>query len=184
VEVCQHTVAEAAANSKLRKMGTTLTMAYVLWPRLYVVHAGDSRCYLLRNRRLARMTKDHTVAQRAVDEGLMTEEQAKDSVFGNTLWNCIGGGSEGVSPDIFHATLQPGDEILLCTDGLTRKLTDRDIRDLLLKAASPDAVADALVAAANHAGGEDNITVVLARVRSSGPQDPTPADGTAVLQTV
>lgn len=182
VEVCQNTVAEAAAGSKFRRMGTTLTMAYVLWPRLYVVHAGDSRCYLQRNRRLARMTKDHTVAQRAVDEGLMTEEQAKESVYGNTLWNCIGGGSEGVSPDIFHATLQPGDEVLLCTDGLTRKLQDRDILGLLLQSESPDAAADALIRAANEAGGEDNITVVVARLRPVGPRDATPADGTAVLQ--
>lgn len=182
-EVCQNTVAEAAASSKFRRMGTTLTMAYVLWPRLYVVHAGDSRCYLHRDRRLARMTKDHTVAQRAVDEGLMTEQQAKDSVYGNTLWNCIGGGSEGVSPDIFHATLQPGDEILLCTDGLTRKLQDRDILGLLLQSDSPNAATEALVDAANEAGGEDNITVVVARVRPVGPRDATPADGTAVLQT-
>jgi protein phosphatase len=130
------------------------------------------------------MTKDHTVAQRAVDEGLLTEEQAKESALSNTLWNCIGGSSEGVSPDIFHATLQPGDELLLCTDGLTRKLADTDIRDVLVRASSPDAAADALVEAANRAGGEDNITVVLARVRPFGPQDPTPADGTAVLQTV
>jgi protein phosphatase len=184
VEVCQHTVAEAAAGSKYRRMGTTLTMAYVLWPRVYVVHAGDSRCYLHREPRLARMTKDHTVAQRAVDEGLMTEEQAKDSVYGNTLWNCIGGGSGGVNPDLFHATLQPGDELLLCTDGLTRKLADRDIHDGLLRSGSPDDAAEALVGAANAAGGEDNITVVLARFRPFGPRDATPADGTAVLQAV
>jgi protein phosphatase len=181
VEVCEQSVAEAAAGTRFKRMGTTLTMAYVLWPRLYVVHAGDSRCYLHRNNKLARMTKDHTIAQKALDEGLMTEEQVKDSILGNTLWNCIGGGTEGVSPDLFHATLQPGDELLLCTDGLTRKLEDPDIRNILVRSSSPDVAVSTLVAAANEAGGQDNITAIVARVRSPGPGDPTPPDGTAVM---
>jgi PPM family protein phosphatase len=104
VEACQQTVADAAAESHFNRMGTTLTMAYVLWPRLYVVHAGDSRCYLHRGGKFVRMTKDHTVAQKALDEGILTEEQAKTSVLGNTLWNCIGGGTAGVAPDVYPAT--------------------------------------------------------------------------------
>jgi PPM family protein phosphatase len=181
VEAVHHSVTEAAAGTRFKRMGTTLTMAYVLWPRVYVVHAGDSRCYLHRAGHLARMTKDHTVAQKAIDEGLLSEEQAKESILANTLWNCIGGGTEGVSTDIYHATLQPGDEILLCTDGLTRKLADDNIGDILLKSKTPEAAVDALLAAANEAGGEDNITAVVARVRPFSPQDPTPPDGTAVM---
>jgi protein phosphatase len=178
VEACQQSVTEAGAGSRYNRMGTTLTMAYVLWPRVYVVHAGDSRCYLHRAGKLVRMTKDHTVAQKAIDEGILTEEQAKESVLGNTLWNCIGGGTDGVSPDIYHATMQAGDELLLCTDGLTRKLNDKAIRDILAKSASPDAAAEALVEAANEGGGEDNITVIVARVRSLGRGDATPVEGT------
>lgn len=184
VEACQHSVAEAAAGTDYSRMGTTLTLAYVLWPRLYVVHAGDSRCYLRRDKRFGRMTKDHTVAQRAIDEGLMTEEEAKGTVLGNTLWNCIGGGTENVSPDIFRATLRPGDELLLCTDGLTRKLRDRDIRDILAESKTSEDAARALVYAANEAGGEDNITVIVARVRPTGPKDITPPNGTAVLEAL
>jgi protein phosphatase len=163
VEVCRNSLAEAAAGTRFQEMGTTLTMAYILWPRAYVVHAGDSRCYLHREGRLTRVTRDHTIAQRAVDEGLLTEEQARAPGLGNTLWNCIGGGADA-NPDVYHATLQPGDELLLCTDGLTRKLTDESISDVLKGAETPAAAVEALVADANAAGGEDNITVILARM--------------------
>ncbi len=181
VEACQQTVADAAAGSNYRRMGTTLTMAYVMWPRVYVVHAGDSRCYLHRGGRLSRMTKDHTVAQRGVDEGLLTAEQAKSPVLGNTLWNCIGGGTAGVMPDVYHATLQPGDELLLCTDGLNRRLEDDAICSILKRAGTPEVAAGALIDAANEAGGEDNITVIVARLRAITQSDVTPPDGIAVL---
>ena len=181
VEACQQTVADAAAGSNFNRMGTTLTMAYVLWPRLYVVHAGDSRCSLHRDRKFVRMTKDHTVAQKAIEEGILTEEQAKSSILGNTLWNCIGGGTEGVSPDVYHATLQPGDELLLCSDGLTRKLSDEAICKVLDRSATPQAACDALVVAANEAGGEDNITVIVARLLPIARSDVTPPDGVAFL---
>jgi PPM family protein phosphatase len=183
VKAVEQTVSDAAAGSNFHRMGTTLTLAYLLWPRVYVVHAGDSRCYLHRGGRLKRMTKDHTVAQRAVDEGLMTEEQAEESILGNTLWNVIGGGTEGVSPDVYHGTLQPGDEILLCTDGLTRRLSDKIICDILKRSSSAAVAAGALVLAANEAGGEDNITVIVARLLPIAETDATPPDGTALART-
>lgn len=184
VKTCQQTVADAAAGSSFNRMGTTLTMAYLLWPRLYVVHAGDSRCYLHRERKFVRMTKDHTIAQKALDEGILTPEQAKSSALGNTLWNCIGGGTEGVSPDVYHATLRHGDELLLCTDGLTRKLGDAAICDILDRSATPQIACDALVAAANQAGGEDNITAIVARLLPIAQNDATPPDGVAFLPRV
>jgi serine/threonine protein phosphatase PrpC len=181
VETCQQTVADAAAASHFNRMGTTLTLAYVLWPRVYVVHAGDSRCYLHRSGKFVRMTKDHTVAQKALDQGLLTEEQVKKSVLGNTLWNCIGGGSPDVSTDVYHATLHPGDELLLCTDGLTRKLTDDAICDILKQSGTPAVAVDALVSAANEAGGEDNITVIVARFQPVVQSNATPHDGVTFL---
>ena len=179
VEACQQTVSDAAAGSSFRRMGTTLTMAYVMWPRVYVVHAGDSRCYLHRGGHLSRMTKDHTVAQRGLDEGFLTAEQAKSPLLGNTLWNCIGGGTEGVTPDVYHATLQPGDELLLCTDGLNRRLDDDAICAILKQASTPEVAAGELIDAANEAGGEDNITVIVGRLRALTQSDVTPPDSIA-----
>lgn len=181
VEACQQSVTEAAAGSSFHQMGTTVTMAYVLWPRLYVVHAGDSRCYLHRNNKFVRMTKDHTIAQRALDEGILTEEQAKGSVLSNTLWNCVGGGTTDVRPDVYHASLLPGDELLLCTDGLTRKLTEDHIADVLRRASTAEVAVGALILAANEAGGQDNITAIVARLLPLAQSDPTPADGAAFL---
>jgi protein phosphatase len=181
VEACQQTVADAAAGSNFARMGTTLTLAYLLWPRVYVVHAGDSRCYLHRDDKLVRMTKDHTIAQKALDEGIITEEQAKSSILGNALWNCIGGGAEGVHPDVYHATLRPGDELLLCSDGLTRHVPDDVVSRILRRADTPQAAVDALVAAANEAGGQDNITVVVARLLPIAHTDSTPPEGMAAL---
>jgi protein phosphatase len=162
-------------------MGTTLTMACVLWPRVYVVHAGDSRCYLHRDGTLGRMTRDHTIAQKALDEGILTEEEAKSSVLSNTLWNCIGGGAAGVSPDVYHATLCPGDELLLCTDGLTRHLPDAQIATILARSDSPARAVDTLIAAANEAGGADNVTVIVGRMLPLATADETPPDGVAYL---
>jgi protein phosphatase len=184
VEACQRTVAGAAAESQFRKMGTTLTLAYVLWPRVYVVHAGDSRCYFRRNGKFERVTKDHTLAQRAVEKGLLSPSQAEHSPFAHTLWNCIGGGTDGVQPDIYKATLEAGDELLLCTDGVTRHLGDTSVRAILERSATPEEAARGLVDTANAAGGDDNITVIVARALRTDITSQTPYDGTLVLPKV
>jgi protein phosphatase len=173
VEASQRSIAEAAAGTGLGRMGTTLTLACVLWPRAYVVHLGDSRCYLHRDGRLWRITKDHTVAQRAVDDGLMSAEQAKALGWGHALWKCVGGGCGGV-PDVYAVTLRPGDGLLLCTDGLTRDLTDESLADVLARAATPREAVDALVAAANAAGGADNVTAVVVRLPGVAEADTLP----------
>jgi protein phosphatase len=183
VEACRQAVAEAAAGTRFEEMGTTLTLAHVLWPRAYIVHLGDSRCYLHRDGHLKQLTRDHTIAQRAMDEGLITGEEARGTALGHTLWNCIGGGAV-LSPDVYRATLQPGDELLLCTDGLTRKLTDARIAELLESAETPGAAVEGLVGAANAAGGEDNITVIVARVLPVAPNEVTPPDGHTALPAV
>lgn len=177
VQVTQSTVKDAAEHSRFSRMGTTLTMACVLWPRLYVVHAGDSRCYVRRaDGTMERLTKDHTLAQRAVDEGVLTPKQAEASGLGNALYNCIGAGQREVVPEVSHHTLQPGDEVLLCTDGLTRRLTDDAVATLLKRAPNPGAAAKALVDAANESGGQDNITVIVARTKPTRDPNATPRD--------
>ena len=104
-------------------------------------------------------------------------------MLGNTLWNCIGGGTEGVQPDVYHATLRAGDELLLCTDGLNRfRLTDSHTsQKILARSSMPEvAVGAAPITAANEAGGEDNITAIVARVRPVMENDATPPDGIAI----
>jgi len=166
LEECEQRVeAAAAARPEFRGMGTTLTLAYLLWPRLYVVHAGDSRCYLLRGSRLEQITRDHTVAQKLVERGDLTAKEAEESRWSHVLWNCIGGGSGELNPDVYKATLRLGDTLLLCTDGLTARLSDAEIREVLQRKASAEETCRQLVDAANARGGPDNITVVVAHFR-------------------
>ena len=160
---CQQRLEEAAATDPQRaRMGTTLTMAYLLWPRLYVVHAGDSRCYLWRGGRLEQVTRDHTVAQRLVDQGVLEPAEAEGSRWSHVLYNCVGGGSHELNPDVYKATLQMGDSLLLCSDGLSKVVPDQQLRDLLAHKLGAEETCRRLVALANDLGGPDNITVVVA----------------------
>lgn len=144
-------------------MGTTLTLAYVLWPRLYVVHAGDSRCYLLRDGKLEQVTTDHTFAQTLMEEGKLSEKEAETSRWSHVLWNALGGSEDKVIPDAYRAHLELGDTVLLCTDGLTGQVADEEIAGTLQEEDSAEASCKRLVSAANAAGGRDNVTVVVAR---------------------
>jgi serine/threonine protein phosphatase PrpC len=165
---CQKQIeVQASASSESRGMGTTLTMAYVLWPRFYVVHAGDSRCYLLRDGRLEQVTTDQTMAQQLVDRGALSPEEAKGSRWSHVLWNCIGGGSPELSVDVYKGTLQIGDTLLLCTDGLTARVRDEQILEVLTHSTSAEEASRQLVNAANETGAPDNVTVVVAHFRDA-----------------
>jgi len=144
--------------------GTTLTMAYVAWPELLLVHVGDSRAYLLRAGTLHRLTVDHTLAQQLVAGNVMTEEEAAGSRFSHVLVNAVGGGTEALDVELRHLVLEPGDQLLLCTDGLYDMVADAAIAMALRDTQRPvSEVVHGLLAAANGAGGRDNITAVLAR---------------------
>jgi protein phosphatase len=149
-------------------MGTTLTMAYILWPRLYVVHAGDSRCYLLRGSSLEQVTRDHTVLQQLLDAGAPEVHGAHEVRLSNLLWNALGGTSQALSPEVYKASLQIGDTLLLCTDGLTKHIDDVKIKHILETEGTSKASCGRLIEAANEAGGTDNVTAVLARFRRPG----------------
>jgi protein phosphatase len=146
-----------------RQMGTTVTMAYIVWPRMYVVHAGDSRCYLLRDGELSQLTTDHTFAQRLLDEKAITPAQAATSRWRHVLWNCVGGGDNRVTTEVTKTMLKPSDAILLCSDGLTGMVSDAEIQTIMTSARSSRDAVDRLISAANDAGGVDNISVVVAR---------------------
>ena len=160
-------VEEAAVMPERRGMGTTLTMAYIIWPRMFVVHVGDSRCYLLRGTHLEQITHDHTLAQQLVDSGTISEADAKRSRYSHVLWNVLGSDSSDVRPDVYRCEVQMGDAVLLCTDGLTRHVTDDELVRHLGSAGAAQQVCERLVQAANAAGGSDNITAVVARFREA-----------------
>lgn len=156
--------AYAAGRPELARMGSTLTVCYVSWPMLHVAHVGDSRCYLLRRGRLRRLTTDHTIGWQLFEEGILTERDLERSPLGSVLWNAVGGADDALEPDVHSERIEPHDTLLLCSDGLTNEITDRDIEQILLRHGGAAQKSEQLVAAAKYAGGSDNITVVVAAV--------------------
>jgi protein phosphatase len=140
---------------------TTLTMAMLVWPRTYIVHVGDSRAFYFRKGRLRQLTRDQTTGEYMVDMGAWTEEQARAAPLASSLASALG--SEELTPVIGLVDLQPGDALLLCTDGLTKHVPDERIVEVLGSAASAEAACRALVDAALADGGTDNVTTVVAR---------------------
>jgi protein phosphatase len=168
---CQKVVRAAAAERPEHgQMGTTLTLAYVLWPRAYVIHVGDSRCYLYRAGRLRQVTRDQTVAQRMADAGQLPADPAAAARLDHVLWSCISAREESLIAEVFRIGLEAGDTLLLCTDGLSKPVADDRIAAALATAPTDGAVAAAgrLVEAANAAGGPDNVTVVVAHFKVNG----------------
>lgn len=155
--------AEGKAKDGQNGMGTTLVAAWLDGDVLRVGNVGDSRAYLMRGGKLTQISLDHSVVQEQVREGLMTPEEAAQSPYQNVLSRAVGTNAE-VEVDIFGKKLKPGDRVLLCSDGLTHTLTDKDIQQILEEGSDLKKTVDALIAAANAAGGHDNITVILAGI--------------------
>ncbi|QDV86202.1 PP2C family protein-serine/threonine phosphatase [Planctomycetes bacterium TBK1r] len=147
-----------------RRMGTTVTMAYLLWPRMFVVHAGDSRCYLLRNGQFQQLTTDHTIAQQLIDSGGMSPDDEAVKNWRHVLWNCVGGSEKQVRPEAVRCRLQHDDVLVLCSDGLTGMLNDETIRLIISSADNSEQAVGRLIDEANRAGGEDNISVIVCRI--------------------
>ena len=154
-------VAEQRGMTSLR-MGTTLTMAYVLWPGMYIVHAGDSRGYLYRAGVLRRLTRDHTLAEQ-IAAAHPPESNTALGQFQHVLVNAVGGGTEDLDAEIHRVMLAPGDTLLLCSDGLTGGVTDEEIGWELAACTSAEESCSRLIELANERGGEDNVTTVIVR---------------------
>lgn len=153
-----------STQASRQQMGTTMTIAYLLWPKLYVVHAGDSRAYLLRQGALRQLTRDHTTAQALIDRGVLDEEHAEETPFANVLDNAIlADVDKTLRPDVTRYELARGDTLLLCTDGLSDMLDDEQLRAALEADSSAEESCCALLRQANQAGGKDNITAIVAR---------------------
>ena len=150
-------------NPECAGMGSTVVAALFQDDALCVAHVGDSRLYRLRDSRLQLLTEDHSVVQELLNRGLLTPEQARQSVSKNLVTRALGVDARVQIDMGAHAT-EPGDLYLLCSDGLNDVLTDAQIEHLLAAhGADPDAAVRRLVDATNQAGGPDNISVILVR---------------------
>lgn len=161
----RRSVLRAHAMLKEEEAGTatTLTMVFIAWPRAYLVHVGDSRCYRLRDGQLERLTTDQTLAQALIDAGAMSQEQADRTEWKHVLASALGG--EEATPATFMADCQWDDVMLLCTDGLTKHVADDEIAAILREPRSAEATCRALVDLALERGGTDNVTVVVGRLK-------------------
>jgi protein phosphatase len=162
-EANRRVFAESAAKLELRGMGTTMTLCALTEETASFAHVGDSRAYMMRNGKLTRLTRDHSLVEELVRNGYITREQAAVHPHRHVITRALG--SEGrVRVDQKRVAVQSGDLILLCTDGVTLYLTDSQIEQLLRREESVESYADTLVDLALEMGGEDNISVALARV--------------------
>jgi protein phosphatase len=159
-------ISEASEDKK--GMGTTFTMAYIVWPKLAFIHAGDTRCYVFRAGQLSLLTLDHTVANEMIKNGQLNLNDNERSPWSNVLVNALGAGAEGVQGDLATTLLEPGDIVLMCSDGLNKHVNDTTIEKVLAAGGKVQSICESLVQLAKKGGGTDNITVVAARWTKSG----------------
>ncbi len=148
------------AQTKGSDLGSTVTAALVIGDVVTIANVGDSRTYLLRDGRLEQITQDHSLVARLVDAGVIEPEEVRTHPQRNQIYRCLGHKPD-VGVDTFIRQLQAGDVLVLCSDGLWEMVLDAEIQRTIEDARSPQKACDALVEAANQAGGEDNIAVIV-----------------------
>jgi len=158
-------------DSRCSGMGATLTGAAVKDDKLDLIQVGDSRAYVMRGQQIRLATKDQSLVQQLVDVGQISAEEAETHMFRNVILQALGAQNE-LTPATARIQLRDGDMLLLCSDGLSGKLKNEEIRQIVSEAGELGAACSALVQAANDRGGEDNITVVLARFTGEDLRDP------------
>lgn len=161
-----NTVKVTGSKTSTPRMGTTLTMALLLWPTVYVAHVGDSRCYLLSAGKLRRLTTDHNLAEGGDTTGKY--RGFPPEYLQSVLWNTLGASDELPCPDLCKHDLAVGDTLLLCSDGLNKHVTDQQMQAVLAGGASSRQCCARLVQMALDDGGTDNVTVLVGQVRAGG----------------
>ena len=154
----------AASRQEWQGMGTTLVAAWLADPErplLSIAHVGDSRVYLLRHGQLRQLTIDHSLIEEQIREGLISREEAQYSMNRNMITRALGY-RERVTPDIIEMNLEPGDKLLLCSDGLNTMLTDQEIQEIVMLNGNIATACAQLINAANDKGGRDNTTIIMA----------------------
>lgn len=163
-------IEEASRDPELQGMGTTVTIAYAFNRDLFVVHVGDSRCYLFRQGGLHQLTRDHTILEHLLDMGMVTPEQASRHFLRHVITNVVGGAKPGLDVEVHKIELAPNDVLLLCSDGLTEMVTAEQIAAILQAKRPPQEACQELIEEANRKGGNDNVTVIVSRFDSAGAQ--------------
>lgn len=153
----------AARSERGNDMSSTLVAALVLDSAVHIVNVGDSRAYLFDQRGLRQLTHDHSLVQRLVDAGKLEPAGVFTHPHRNVIYNSLGD-AEPAQVDLFHDTLTPATRLLLCSDGLWEMLRDEGIEEVLMAEPDPQRACDLLVDRANLAGGEDNISVIVAQL--------------------
>jgi len=162
--------AGAEARPEAQGMATTLSIGVVVYPWLYVVQVGDSRCYFYQDGALRQVTRDQTVAQDLVDEGVLEADRAQKSPLSQMLSSAIG--ATEARPEISRVDVsRRGCVILLCTDGLTKHVSDAEIAARLASMTSSEEAGRALLQMALDRGGSDNVTLVVARAHPAAGED-------------
>ncbi len=161
----------AQAQEQRRGMGTTMVAAVVRGKEVYLANVGDSRAYLFREGKLSQCTKDHSLVQAQIDAGMLTPEEAHMHPQRNVITRSIGHAPH-VDVDIFEEQLKPGDILLLCSDGLSNPVRNKEIAALLAAYPQPQEAVVQLVNRANERGGPDNISVLLVQIFSYNPNQP------------
>lgn len=166
-QVNQAVLKESRESVLHRGMGTTLVLGVLLNDSFLIAHLGDSRCYLLRDEELIRLTKDHSMLQEYLDMGLITPAEAPFCAWKNLVTRAIGV-EDKIEPDFLEQPVVPGDVFLFCSDGLTDMLNDAEIAEMLKnRNNSLEVLAQDLVDSANAMGGKDNISVILVEAQKS-----------------
>ncbi|MCI8489212.1 MAG: Stp1/IreP family PP2C-type Ser/Thr phosphatase [Lachnospiraceae bacterium] len=161
-------IEQAEADMSLWGMGTTVVAAVISEGWIYVANVGDSRLYLI-NDSIRQITRDHSYVEEMVRRGRIDRAEARKHPNKNIITRAVGAAKE-IEIDFFKTCIQPGDEILLCSDGLTNMIEDEEIRRIVKGQRDPVEKAEKLIEAANQNGGKDNITVVIIDPFSDGMQ--------------
>jgi serine/threonine protein phosphatase PrpC len=154
-----------ALDKDMKNMGTTVVMA--VWRKgsdMYIAGVGDSRCYLIRDGKIEQLTTDHSLAQALVEAKTISAAEAKEHRFKNVLWKYLGSKEVGEGPDVHVVQVQPGDRLLLCTDGLSGVVQDEQLLEFINQQSDMQACAEGLGQLALDAGSRDNVSVIMIEV--------------------
>ncbi|MDO8643763.1 MAG: Stp1/IreP family PP2C-type Ser/Thr phosphatase [bacterium] len=169
---------EAAQDPNLRGMGTTVVLLWVHDGKGYIANVGDSRAYLVRGESVRQLTTDHSLVNEQLQAGFISREDARNHKLRNIITRSVGF-QEEVDTDVQEIDLEPFDRILLCSDGLTNRVDDKKILEVMERQKTARKACEKLIEKANKNGGDDNITTVVVQVAADDPEATTTLGETA-----